>query len=333
MGIPTTFLVACDESADFVKGLGLDCRIVEGDSLNRGPADIARISQWCLDHEAMLLVDTYALGWDDFRHFPKTLHEQCGVAYIDDYYTFKDGLHTHPVRLPVDVVIKYSYYARPEIYEQVYGDATGSRPTMLIGPRYALLRPSFAREVQSLCEGKPHEFQEDRRVLITSGATNPRRFLERMTNVVLKAATRDFCIDVVVGAKSEFDKSTLALDELYDGRLTIHRGLTSLAPLMAHATLAVSSGGTTLYELAYAGLPSVVTPLVENQRLNCRAYAQRGLGVAIDGSMGEGDAIDIVSELLVDGGLLRDMAARGRETVDGKGSSRVAEALRCVGAR
>ena len=45
---------------------------------------------------------------------------------------------------------------------------------------------------------------------------------------------------------------------------------------MAQADLALTAGGSTLYELAYLGLPAVVLEVADNQAAVCRAMDQAG---------------------------------------------------------
>jgi spore coat polysaccharide biosynthesis predicted glycosyltransferase SpsG len=49
--------------------------------------------------------------------------------------------------------------------------------------------------------------------------------------------------------------------------IRLERNVTNMPELMAWADVAISAGGTTCWELAFMGLPSIVLILAENQRL------------------------------------------------------------------
>src|SRR3990170_2242854 len=59
--------------------------------------------------------------------------------------------------------------------------------------------------------------------------------------------------------------------------VTVHRGLDSLRRLMLEADLAVTGGGTTLYECLATGTPVVGMCLADNQRPNIEELGGAGL--------------------------------------------------------
>lgn len=100
-------------------------------------------------------------------------------------------------------------------------------------------------------------------------------------------------------------------------------GSGEIAELMAWAEVAVAAAGTTAWELAFMGLPSLLLVLAENQHVVARGMIEAGAAV-----IGEVErAGEQLNRLLEDGSALGRMAAAGRALVDGRGAERVASAL------
>ena len=195
---------------------------------------------------------------------------------------------------------------------------------MLIGPRYALLRPEYAqyRETIPPCRG------ELTRVLVFMGGGNN----ANITCKVLAALSADQLahleVDVVIGANFSHKRG---ITEQANARPNthIHGPRSHLADLMSKADLAVGAGGATTWERLCVGLPSLVISINENQVPACKALASSGfihyLGDAHDLDVA---AIELaLVNVLTEPTRLRDLAVSNQVLVDGQGASRVAEAL------
>jgi spore coat polysaccharide biosynthesis predicted glycosyltransferase SpsG len=110
-----------------------------------------------------------------------------------------------------------------------------------------------------------------------------------------------------------------------------------LAGELAKATVAIVAGGVTLYEACAMGVPAVALAMTHAQRLTVRGIAHHG--AAIDaGAPPTGDATiarvaDAVAALIFDARRRRNVAAAGRQLVDGRGALRVARHVRALSRR
>lgn len=95
--------------------------------------------------------------------------------------------------------------------------------------------------------------------------------------------------------------------------------------LMADADLAVTAGGTTVWELAFMGLPALTIILAENQRSNGDALQKLGIAQNLGWHAGLSPEhiADALKPLLEDRSVRCEMSRRGRDLVDGLGSLRV----------
>jgi RimJ/RimL family protein N-acetyltransferase len=112
-------------------------------------------------------------------------------------------------------------------------------------------------------------------------------------------------------------------------KIDLKSNATNVAELMAWADVAISAGGSTCWEIAYMGLPSLVIVAADNQRPVAEGLA--AAGVAEDLGWYENLSIPTVSEALVR--LLESsekrlgMSQNGRNLVDGEGVARVRKFL------
>jgi len=102
-----------------------------------------------------------------------------------------------------------------------------------------------------------------------------------------------------------------------------------VARRMAAADFAITAAGTTTFECAYLGVPSLLLQIAPNQRGNAEAWGR--LGVAVDlGPLADMDGERLrreLEQLAHDPARRQAMADRGRAQVDGAGAARLARTL------
>ena len=107
-----------------------------------------------------------------------------------------------------------------------------------------------------------------------------------------------------------------------------------MAALMQQCDLAISAGGSTLYELCAAGVPRLAVVLANNQQQIVAAMERQQLVVSL-GSVADLNP-DLVSaaasRLLNDWGKRDRMNRQGRKLVDGHGALRAVQAMETVAA-
>jgi RimJ/RimL family protein N-acetyltransferase len=197
---------------------------------------------------------------------------------------------------------------------------------LLLGERYLLLRREFlaertqAREIPAIA----------RRVLVTLGGSDS----ENVTATVIQAL-QHVKIDrleatVVVGGSNPH--LARLREVIKESHIPIHleHNVANVAPLMQWADIAVSAAGSTVWELAYMGLPSLLVVTAENQRPIAEGLeslrATHNLGWRRDLTIY--DITRRLSALAVSAELRRLMSERGSAMIDGHGADRVVMALR-----
>jgi spore coat polysaccharide biosynthesis predicted glycosyltransferase SpsG len=208
-----------------------------------------------------------------------------------------------------------------EAAELAYDVAPHTR--LLLGPKYILLAEAKAppaRAISSIVN----------RVLITVGGADPRDITSAVTACAI-AALPESAVDVVIGpffgSGADVQIDRLAASHL---AVTPHRGIRDLRPLMSACDLCISSGGQTLFELAFTGTPCVAFGYAENQTANLRGLSARGT-IEWVGDVTSSDLLPRLTAQL--SGLARDplrrrrMSESGLTIVDGLGAARVADTI------
>jgi UDP-2,4-diacetamido-2,4,6-trideoxy-beta-L-altropyranose hydrolase len=289
-------------------GAGLDRVTAAGFALHRLTDDRPETARACLDGDGpgWLIVDHYALD-AAFEH--AACPPGWRVMVIDDLADRR-----HDCALLLD-----------QGPGRAAGDYDGLIPDgckRLIGQDFALLRPDFAVGRPVVPEAGPL-----RRVLIAMGAADP----ANATGAVLDrlAARRDLMVTVVLGAGAPHLVAVAGQVEARGsaGRLLVQHA--DMAGLMAQQDLAIGAGGMTGLERAALGLPALIVTLADNQRLAASALHASGAARLIGDvrEPGWSEAMLPALEAISPPDIRIAMARAGLALVDGRGASRVAEAL------
>lgn len=251
VGVETTFLLADDEAEALLSEkrcrfivLHTDWRDMEGEL-------DALLPILAAEGAKRLLIDSYQVT----EAYLRRLREKVETVYLDDLNRFV---------YPVDALICYAVYWKKFRYEERYPNTT----RLYLGTRYAPLRQEFS--------GLGEKAIRERivRVLVLSGGTDAYGAAEQITEALESVDRLE--ADIVCG---EYSGSYERLVERYRGqsRIRIHRTSNHMANLMKDADLAISAGGTTLYELCACGVPTISYILADNQTENVAQFQRDGV--------------------------------------------------------
>lgn len=330
-GAVVEYVVSSAESQRFFKGDGFAVHVIEGNPFALGKDDGRKLVDLCKRREAdALVVDTYGARDEFYDEVSIARAPNLLFATIDDMYSFEKGALCTPIFRPCDVVVNYGFLASQYDYEAVYENSSTAlcsraEPRLLLGPSYAPIR-------ESLKPKKGERFTRDPlRVLVTSGATNPCKTLEKMVKACIAACESSSPdIDVVVGPLAEFDiEIVLATNRSSRESIRVHRHVKDLASLLSAVDIVISAGGSTLYEIGYVGVAAIAVPIAENQTRNVQGFVDLGMGLGVDGGLHwKVDDLAVVLEQLVRNAELRmSLSNKAQKIIDGKGAERIAQAL------
>lgn len=220
--------------------------------------------------------------------------------------------------LPVDLVLNQNLGATINDYD----DAT-PKTQFLLGPRHVLLRPEFIpwrdhpRDIPLLA----------RRLLVTFGGSDPACMTEKVMKAVKERDVFPGRIRIVTGPANS-RKTDLHTIAGQDDRIEILTQ-TDMPKEMADADLAVGAGGTSAWEMAFMGLPMILSAVADNQRTNTAGLALSG--IAVDAGWHAGvsphDLAETIQSLAHSPERRQAMSRNGRALIDGHGPRRVRQAL------
>jgi UDP-2,4-diacetamido-2,4,6-trideoxy-beta-L-altropyranose hydrolase len=231
--------------------------------------------------------------------------------------------------LVIDDYVRLDYYYADIILNQNYGAEeiqynTGKGTKLLLGTKYVMLRREFLkyREFERKCP----EFAEN--VLITMGGADT----DNLTLQVLKALNlveSPLKIKVAVGAANPHYEMLAEEVKQSSHSVKVLRDVQDMAHLIAWADIAVSAGGTTVWELAFMGLPSFLCIVATNQVGVVNRLARDGifqtLGQIKD--LSDREIAEAAAHLIGLRSVREEMCAKEMELVDGEGAKRVFAAM------
>lgn len=192
---------------------------------------------------------------------------------------------------------------------------------ILRGPDYLLFRDEFLAAVASRDEDAPRAG-----VLLSLGGTDPLRLTLPFAQAIATAV--DGPLHVLTGCAHP-DIARLREVACVTPRLHLHEEVRDVARLVAQVALAVSSGGTTVWELAAMGVPAMVGSVAPIEDLLLEGLRERGLFDVL-GPLDQVDPADLaarVHQRLDDGTWRAGCARLARSIVDGQGRRRVVDAM------
>ncbi len=180
------------------------------------------------------------------------------VAYLDDLRT---------IPCDVDLVIHYDTETDCILYQNA--------ARKLMGPKYTPLRKQFEQPAYTVRTPA-------RNILLSTGGTDPYGVAEHLLQKIFRDAATDYqplqqcCYHIITSTSNSRYDALLSMAET-NKQIYIHEGVADMASLMASCDLAVSAGGTTLYELCAVGVPTVSYLMAENQRTAVETFARERL--------------------------------------------------------
>ena len=205
----------------------------------------------------LLIIDHYGLD-AEWERSQRT--QSLRILVIDD---LADRPHD------CDLLVDQNYFGRDATRR--YANLTPASCRSLLGPRYALLRPEYAR----LRSAMAARSRDVRRIMVFFGGTDRTNETGKALRALAAPQFAHMAVDVVLGLNHPFADGIAAQAARRPGT-TLYRNLPTLAGLMLRADLAVGAGGVTTSERLCMGLPSVVVTVAPNQESPIASLAAAG---------------------------------------------------------
>ncbi len=309
--VETVFIVSDVEAEKLLKGTGYRCIVLENDYRKKEQELFLILDIIKKEMADGILVDSYEVT----DSYLTQLAEQCAVAYIAD---------TENVNFSGRLLINYIQHTRQQEFEKKYSKIRKAG-FLLQGEHYVPLREEF----QNVSHRTRNRVEK---ILITTGGSDA----DNMCIAVIQECLRQQALSamrytVVVGNYfSDVDK----LEKLAEAcsQVNLKYQVTNMSELMQTHDVAVSAGGTTLFELCACGLPTVSFAMADNQVTMTELFDSKKLiPYAGDERKNKQKVVENIVEQLkywvehVE--ELNDVSDRMSQLVDGKGAVRIAEKM------
>jgi UDP-2,4-diacetamido-2,4,6-trideoxy-beta-L-altropyranose hydrolase len=197
----------------------------------------------------------------------------------------------------------------------------------LFGLRYVLLR----REFRSF----PNRSSRDIRtradhLVVTFGGADPGGMSLRVIEVLRALPDPPSDVVVIVGAANRRHRELQDAVNESAGRIHLLRDVRAMARTLSDRDLAISSGGSGVWELAFLGVPAIVVETATPERFLASGLRAIGLFEVLGPAAGLTNAAlaEAVGARIRDAAWRRAMSDRGRDLIDGLGTDRVIGALK-----
>ena len=291
-------IMRCLTLANYMKELGWTCIFSTfPETLKAAPALVNSgyevIAPNALKHCDVMVVDHYELSAPDETAFRASAKK---IIVIDD---LADRSHD------CDVLLDQTYGRVANDYK----DLTPKNAAILTGSEYALLRPEFQKLRPTSLKRRDLSQGKIERVLIAILQTN-----------------LNLTVDVVIGGGNPHLESLRQQIKSMGPDIHLHVNVSNMAALMVQADLAIGAGGTTSWERACLGLPTLLIEIAGNQKtISANLHAQ---GVVINLGWHENittsNIADALRDLRQSQKLVLKMSQRARELCSGDGASHLA---------
>ena len=309
IGEKVCFLVADENGRALVEQRGFSCIVLHTDwrQLEQELPSVKEL----LKKEGIngILIDSYYVT----EKYLSTLQKYRKVIYIDDMNKFL---------YPCDILINYSVYAEDISYRSSY-----LHTKLLLGCQYAPLRREFADIPPKRIRKKGEH------ILVLTGGSDPYHFALRFVKEGIERWKRkeERLQFYIICGKYNVDIAELQeIGEQYQ-EVIIYKHTENLAAIMKDMDIAISAGGSTLYELCACGVPTITYQFADNQEKNVRKFDEIGLmqnsGDIRTPEYSFGKLLDKIEKLSKDKKERENLSNKMQQMIDGQGARRIAEIL------
>lgn len=252
----------------------------------------------------VLVVDSYNVTNQFLQAVAKKV--KCSI-YIDDIAAFP---------YPVDIVLNGNISAYWLDYKTGY-----QNQKLLLGLEYNLIRQEF-REVP-----KREIFDNCNSIMITTGASDPYQMTEKIIQILLKYDwLKEYAIHVVIGNGFRDDsKNKIKVLALNNSNIIVHENPVKMSSIMMQCDLAITAGGSTLYELFACGVITFSFIYAENQRSTVETSAKKGYLFPIGDyqKINEEELINKIKLFSENVQMRKELVNRLQKLLDCKGTERI----------
>lgn len=299
MGEDVTFILADEQGKNYIEGRGYQTIILYS-QWNDMESELSHLKK-IIEKEQIssLLVDSYQVT----ESYLKTLSSYVKVIYIDDW---GQDVYT------VDALICYMSH-----WETLEHKTRYPNTRLLLGLEYVPIRTAFQNVERKASKDKIES------VLLLSGGSDPYNVLSKLLRTLRTIPFKEI---VVICGRYNTNADALMEEYIDDANVCILKSVNNIEDYMKKADLAISAGGTTLYELCACGTPTISYAFADNQIENVKGFAENDI-IEYAGDVRDEDVFGnlekIVKRYCENIEMRKLHSQKMQAMVDGKGARRI----------
>lgn len=317
-GMKVVFLLADVRSKDLVEEKGFSVKVLDT-TWNNLSEETEIICEFIMNSPChALILDTYYITKD----YLQKLSNYTKIIYIDDLLKFDYDVYT---------IIRYNPFVKKEDYLQLY-NGSQKIPDLLLGSSYIPLREEFSSVTNEISKSV-------RKVLITMGGTDQLNVAGHIVDMATKDENcRELEYHIIVGKFNQNRDKLQKYSSKYNN-IVIHENVVAMSQWMRKCDVAISAGGSTLYELCACGIPTICMEIADNQigaiKWKENDYMEYVGNACKDMTDCVSKCVKYLTVYMRDYELRVRRSVKMQELVDGKGAMRIAkyidelEGIRC----
>ena len=253
----------------------------------------------------VIIVDHYDYTSEQFYQLSK---KSSALLLIIDEECNRDQLYA-------DIIVNPASQAISLPYKQV-----APKAKLLIGTDYILMDRSFQNQ-------KLQSFKQRTNIVICFGGSDVTNLTLPVLEVIKSSSLIQLNIVVITGREYKNPEKVSSFCHQY-GFKHLH-DVKNMSSVFSEARLAISAAGTTAFELARSGTPSVFAMVANNQKISINELCTHGWCSVVD-CREKNKPEELVShaERMMTNTSLAELSHKARKLVDGKGPERVASVIK-----
>lgn len=304
-GVDTTFITADRNSEELISRNGFSIICLDSD-WNDLEEELQKLEEIILINRIdQMLIDSYYVTERYLEHLGKMIK----IVYIDDINKFI---------YPVDILINYNIYADRLINKEEYDH---NRVKLLLGCEYTPLREEF-RGKRTIIKEKVSN------ILITTGGADTYNAAGNLLQFLYSTDQySEINFHVVIGCFHQH-KEKLEILAANFHNIILHYQVTEMSKLMVECDIAISAGGSTLYELCACAIPTISFSYADNQLDSVREFHKREIiyyagDIRADKDTCINHIVQRLHQLMTSAALRKNVSVRMSALVDGLGTTRI----------
>ncbi|CQR70437.1 UDP-2,4-diacetamido-2,4,6-trideoxy-beta-L-altropyranose hydrolase [Sporomusa ovata DSM 2662] len=281
-------------------------------------AEAAAVVSWLHSQQIdVLVVDTYNVTNEYFQLLKPHVKK---LAYIDDINKFSYA---------VDIIVNGNITGKYLEYRQYDG-----QQLLLLGSTYNMIRDEFqnlpARNVR----------KQVAEIMITTGGADPYNLTNKLLAILLhNQQLKTLRMNVLVGSGFTNVEHLINMSRNHDNVVLYANSVMSasspaitysnISDIMLRSDLALSAGGSTLYEFAACGTPVLAFVLADNQEFIVQKMDELGYVQSMGwyNQLDDNQVVNALLNLMNNFEKRQEMSFKGQRLVDGRGTERIVKSI------